>query len=55
MPKSFKKFRDEWDDEWGDDDYRRKSKDRKLRERRDEKRKKTQDKFSNFEERDDRD
>lgn len=50
MTKSFKKFREEWDNEWGDDDDR--EKDRKLRERRDNRRKKTYEKFSSFEDRD---
>jgi hypothetical protein len=51
MPKSFKKFREEWDDEWGNDnDFRRK--DEKLRERRDQKRKKTHEKFSKFDNQD---
>jgi hypothetical protein len=49
MTKSFKKFREEWDDEWGNDDY---EKDRKLRERRDNRRKKTNEKLSRFEDRD---
>jgi hypothetical protein len=49
MAKSFKKFREDWDDEWGNDDH---EKDRKLRERRDNRRKKTNEKFSRFEDRD---
>lgn len=52
MPKTFKKFREEWSDEWGnDDDFRQK--DEKLRERRDKKRKKTNDKLSKFDNKDD--
>lgn len=53
MAKSFKKFREEWDDEWGNDDDESRGKDRKLRERRDNRRKKTYEKFSRFEDRDD--
>lgn len=51
MAKSFKKFRQGWDDdEWGDDeDYGRK-KDRKLEKRRKNRRKKMAEKFSALEE-----
>lgn len=51
MTKSFKKFREEWDDEWGDSDDDSRGKDRKLRERRDIRRKKTHEKLSRFEDR----
>ncbi len=51
MTKSFKKFREEWDNEWGSEDDDHRGKDRKLRERRDSRRKKTYEKFSNFEDR----
>lgn len=49
MPKTFKEFRNDWDDEWGDngDDDRRR-KDQKLKHRRDERRKKAGEKFSKF-------
>jgi hypothetical protein len=52
MPKSFKKFRDEWDDEWdsGDEDFR--SKNNKMRDRRDMRRKKVNEKLSTFDESD---
>lgn len=50
MTKTFKKFRQDWDDEWGDDD--RRDKDRKLQSRRDQRRKKSAEKFSRFDERD---
>ncbi len=53
MTKSFKKFREEWDDEWGSDDSDSRGKDRKLRERRDNRRKKTSEKLSRFEDRED--
>lgn len=49
MRKSFKKFQDdEWDDEWGndDDDFRRK--DKKMKNRRDKKRQKINDKLTRF-------
>lgn len=49
MPKSFKKFREEWDDE--DDDYRRK--DHKLKDRRDQRRRKASEKYAKFDEKDD--
>ncbi len=52
MPKTFKKFREEWDDEWGDDDDDRRYKDRKLKDRRDQRRKKAGEKFSKFDEKD---
>lgn len=52
MTKSFKKFREEWDDEWGNDDDDRRGKDLKLRERRDSRRKKTSEKLSRFDEQD---
>ena len=51
MTKSFKKFREEWDDEWGSEDDTSYGKDRKLRERRDNRRKKTSEKLSRFEDR----
>ena len=55
MAKSFKKFRDEWDDdEWGSNDEFR-SKDRNLENRRSKRRKKVQDRFSNLEDDDDGD
>ena len=50
MTKSFKKFREEWGDEWGDDDDRQ-SKDWKLRDRRDQRKKKTNEKLSRLENR----
>lgn len=53
MTKSFKKFREEWDDEWGDNDDDVRGKDRKLRERRDHRRNKTNEKLSRLEARDD--
>lgn len=47
MPKTFKEFREEWDDEWGhSDDNDRRRKDEKLKHRRDERRKKAGEKFS---------
>jgi hypothetical protein len=52
MAKSFKKFRDELDDEWGDDDNETRRKDWKLQDRRDQRRKKTFEKLSRFEDRD---
>lgn len=52
MTKTFKKFREEWDDEWGNDDDYRRDKDRKLRDRRDNRRKKTSEKLSRFEDQD---
>jgi hypothetical protein len=50
MPKTFKKFRDEWYDEWdvGDDDFRKK--DNRLKDRRDQRRKKVSEKNSKFDE-----
>jgi len=52
MAKSFKKFREEWeDDEWGNDDYNRK-KDRNLENRRQKRRSKIAEKFSAFEDKD---
>jgi len=49
MAKSFKKFRDEWDDdEWGSNDEFR-SKDRSLENRRSKRRKKVKDRFSDLE------
>jgi hypothetical protein len=50
MAKSFKKFREEWDDDWdnGDDDVRRKE--RKMMTRRDKRRVKAQEKNSRFDE-----
>lgn len=44
MPKSFKKFRDGWDSEWddGDEDFRKK--DDRLKDRRDQRRKKVNEK-----------
>ncbi len=53
MAKSFKKFRDELDDEWGEDDNDVRRKDWKLQDRRDQRRKKTYEKFSRFENCDD--
>lgn len=53
MTKSFKKFREEWDDEWGDNDEDRRGKDWKLRDRRDQRKKKTSERLSRFDERDD--
>jgi len=50
MAKSFKKFREDWDDEWGDED--RRDKDRKLQSRRDQRRKKVEEKYSRFENKD---
>lgn len=48
MAKSFKKFREEYDDEWGDDD--RRSSERKKMKIRDQRRKKAQERFYNFKE-----
>lgn len=48
MPKTFKEFRNDWDD-WSDDDDDRRRKDQKLKHRRDERRKKAGEKFSRFE------
>jgi hypothetical protein len=50
MAKSFRKFREEWDDEWenNDDDVRRKE--RKMMTRRDKRRVKAQEKSSRFDE-----
>lgn len=53
MAKSFKKFREEWDDDWSDDDNDTRSKDWKLQARRDQRRKKTSEKLSRFENMDD--
>ena len=53
MTKSFKRFREEWDNEWGDEDDDSIGKDQKLRERRDNRRKKTSEKLSRFEDRED--
>jgi hypothetical protein len=48
MPKTFKEFRQDWD-EWGDDDDDdRRRKDQKLKHRRDERRKKAGEKYSRF-------
>lgn len=46
MAKSFRKFREDYDDEWGtdDDDFRRK--DNKMKHRRDKKRQKMSEKYS---------
>ena len=53
MPKSFKKFREEWeDDEWGNDDEHRR-KDRKMESRRQKRRQRVNDKYSKFDESDD--
>jgi hypothetical protein len=49
MAKSFKKFREEWeDDEWGtsEDDHRRKE--RRMENRRNKRRDKIQEKFASF-------
>lgn len=49
MAKSFKTFRQDYDDEWGDPkdrDFRKK--DKKMKSRRDERKKKVHDKFSAF-------
>ncbi len=46
MAKSFKKFRDEWNDDWEDSDYDKK---RGLEDRRQERRKKDQSRVSAFE------
>jgi hypothetical protein len=48
MAKSFKKFREEYDDEWVDDD-RRRSENKKMKIR-DQRRKKAQERSSRFEE-----
>jgi hypothetical protein len=48
MAKSFKKFREEYDDEWGNDD--RRVNEKKKMQIRDERRKKAQERFSSFEE-----
>jgi hypothetical protein len=50
MAKSFKKFREEWDDEWGSDDDDVRRKERKMMNRRDKRRIKTQEKNSMFDE-----
>lgn len=50
MTKTFKKFRRDFNDEWSDDD--RREKDRKLQTRRDQRRKKSAEKFSHFDEKD---
>ena len=48
MAKSFKKFREEWeDDEWGDDDDHRR-KERRMEKRRKKRRTKVQEKYSAF-------
>jgi hypothetical protein len=47
MAKSFKKFREQCDDDWSDDSD---DKDRELQKRRDQRRKKTAEKFSRFDE-----
>lgn len=47
MAKSFKKFREEWDYDWEDDVG---DKDRKLQSRRDQRRKKSAEKLSRFDE-----
>lgn len=52
MTKTFKKFRESWDDDWSDEDDRR-SKDQKMRDRRENRRKKTNEKLSRFDESDD--
>lgn len=50
MPKSFKKFREDWeDDEWGSDDEHR-GKERKMKKRREKRREKLSEKLSKFEE-----
>ncbi len=53
MPKTFKKFREDWDDEWEDSDYDRRQKDHKLKDRREQRKKKVSEKFANFDNRDD--
>jgi hypothetical protein len=52
MTKSFKKFREEWSNEWGENDDDFQGKDRKLRERRENRRKKTSEKLSRFDDKD---
>lgn len=54
MAKSFKMFREEWDDEWGGEDDTSYGKDQKLQERRDIRRKKTSEKLARFEEREEK-
>jgi hypothetical protein len=50
MAKSFKKFREEWDDEWGSSDEDTRRKEKKMMNRRDKRRIKAQEKNSRFEE-----
>lgn len=53
MAKSFKKFRDEWDDdEWGDNDDDGRNKDHKLKSRREKRRNKISERLSTFDETD---
>ena len=49
MAKSFKKFREEYDDEWGSDDDHRRSEKKKMKIR-DQRRKKAQERYSRFDE-----
>lgn len=53
MAKSFREFRKDnfQEDEWGDDDFERR-KDRKLKHRREERKKKVMQKYSAFDEKD---
>lgn len=50
MAKSFKKFREEWeDDEWGDNEDRQsRSKEKRMKNRRDKRKMKHEEKFSRF-------
>lgn len=50
MAKSFKKFREEWDDDWNSDDDDTRRKEKKMMSRRDKRRIKAQEKNSRFEE-----
>ena len=49
MAKSFKKFREEYEDEWGDDNESRQSERKKMKIR-DQRRKKAKEKSARFEE-----
>jgi hypothetical protein len=52
MAKSFKKFRDEWDNEWEGDDEIVRNKEQRMQNRRNQRKTKAQEKYAAFDESD---